>query len=162
MRITFLLLRGFLSFNFPFFTIIALQMYLLSSFSNQDLKSQFKSAWCITYDYANDGQSKLGFKQGFSLKRYNNTIDNKEVHIYKHINIYIKMFEQWTFGVILIQLSESFLKRQTCPTILILPNNTFDFISTLWWEDFIDWMALCGFLPLPKTPFQVFNSGNPH
>ena len=30
------------------------------------------------------------FKQGFSLKKYNNnTIDNKEVHIYKHYK-YIK------------------------------------------------------------------------
>ena len=64
-------------------------MYLLLGFTNQDLKSQFNHAWCIIYDYANDGQSKLGFKQGFSLKMYNNnTINNKEVHIYKHIYIY--------------------------------------------------------------------------
>ena len=63
-------------------------MYLLSGLTNQNLKSEFKHAQCITYDYTNDGQSKLGFKQGFSLKRYNNnTINKKEVHIYKHINI---------------------------------------------------------------------------
>ena len=33
--------------------------------------------------------NQLVFKQGFSLKGYNNTIDNKEVYIYKHYK-YIK------------------------------------------------------------------------
>ena len=33
--------------------------------------------------------NQLVFKQGFSLKGYNNTIDNKKVYIYKHYK-YIK------------------------------------------------------------------------
>ena len=33
--------------------------------------------------------NQLVFKQGFSLKGYNNTLDNKEAYIYKHYK-YIK------------------------------------------------------------------------
>ena len=48
----------FLSFNFPFFIVIMLlRMYILSGFTNQDLKCHFKYAWCIMYYYANDGPS---------------------------------------------------------------------------------------------------------
>ena len=48
----------YISSNFLSFRVIVLLcMYLLSGFINQNLKGQFKYAWCIKYYYANDGQS---------------------------------------------------------------------------------------------------------
>ena len=64
----------------------------LSGFTNQDLKDQFKICM-MHHSFLYRGWTvKFDLKQDFSLKGYI-TIDNKEIHIYKHIYNY-KVFEQ--------------------------------------------------------------------